>query len=441
MIVMKFGGTSLGSAVRMLAAARIVKGRLRRKPVVVVSAAGDTTDRLEKLCEAAIASRNWEKQLEGVFDFHGALLDKLGINKDLLVKEKRYLRQTVQRIAKRGKCSEANRVRVLAHGERCCAKVFSGALASLGVASSAHDSFKLGMVTDRRFPEAKVLPEAFGLLRSSISRLCGVPVITGFLGATKGGELTTLGRGGSDVSASVIGAALGAKEIEIWTDVPGVMTADPRVVPGAWPVRKLSFGEAAELAYFGARVLHPKAIAPAIEKSIPVRVLNTFDPQDRGTVIVPRSRETGIVAKAIAHKKGITAVIVNSLRMLEAHGFLARVFEIFRKYSISVDMITTSEVSISLTVDDTGNLELAAGELAEFASVSVMHRRAIVCVVGEGMKRVRAMAGRIFSCLGREDINVEMISQGASEINVSFLVHERSAKAAVRALHRDFFGK
>lgn len=441
MIVMKFGGTSLGSAARMLAAARIVKGRLRRRPVVVVSAAGGTTDRLEKLRETAVASGNWKKELEGIFQFHAALLEKLGLDGDLLVKEERYLRSQVEKIAKAGKCSESARVRVLSFGERCSSKVFAGALGSVGVTAGAYNSFELGMLTDRNYREAKVLPGAAKKLKSSLVKLDGVPVITGFLGATNKGELTTLGRGGSDVSASVIGAAMGAREIEIWTDVPGVMTADPRVVPGAWPVRKLSFGEAAELAYFGARVLHPKTIAPAIEKAIPVRVLNTFDPRDRGTVIVPRSRETGIVAKAIAYKKGITAVIVNSLRMLDAHGFLAQVFEIFRKYGISVDMITTSEVAISLTVDDTTNLDEALKELEKFASVSVMHHRAIVCVVGEGMKRVRAMAGRIFSCLGREDINVEMISQGASEINVSFLVHERSAKAAVRALHRDFFGK
>jgi aspartate kinase len=440
MIVMKFGGTSLASPARILSAARIVKGRLRRKPIVVVSAVGDATDRLEKLGKAA-ARGSWQKQLNEIISDHEAIARKLGLEANLLAEEAAYLRRTAPRVAKAGELSGPNRARLLSYGERCSAKLLSGALRSLGVQSSAHNSFELGMITDRNHREARIMPEASELLRVLIKRFSGVLVITGFLGRTKGGEVTTLGRGGSDVTASVIGAALGAKEIEIWTDVSGVMTADPRAVPGAWPVRKLSFNEAAELAYFGARVLHPKTIAPAIEKSIPVRVLNTFEPRDRGTLIVPKSRETGIVAKAIAYKKGITAVIITSLRMLDAHGFLTRVFAIFAKYRISVDMITTSEVSISLTVDDTTNLESAVKELEEFASVSVMRRRAIVCVVGEGMKRVRAMAGRIFSCLGREDINVEMISQGASEINISFLVHERHVKAAVRALHRDFFGK
>lgn len=441
MIVMKFGGSSLAGAGRIRRAARIVKGKLRKKPVVVVSAVGETTDRLEELGAAAASRGQWERALEEIIGEHSAIVEELGLPGKLLAKETAYLRRTAQRTVKARKVSEPNRARLLSFGERCSAKLLAGALRSIGVDSSPHNASELGMLTEGNYREAKVLPETAKRLRSSISKLSGVPVITGFLGKTKGGEITTLGRGGSDVSASVIGAAVGAKEIEIWTDVPGVMTADPRAVPGAWPVRKLSFGEAAELAYFGARVLHPKAIAPAIARSIPVRVLNTFDPLDRGTLIVPRSRETGIVAKAIAHKKGITAVIINSLRMLEAHGFLARVFEIFAKYRISVDMITTSEVSISLTVDDTTNLEHAIEELREFAEVCVMRRRAIVCVVGEGMKRVRAMAGRIFSCLGREDISVEMISQGASEINVSFLVHEREVKSAVRALHRDFFGK
>ncbi len=441
MIIMKFGGTSLGSASRILRAAAIVKRRLRRKPVVVVSAVGGITDRLEKLGAAAASGGPWKKQLDEILADHAAIAARLGLGKELLRKEISFLRGTARRIAKAGRLTEAVRARLLSFGERCSVKIFSGALRSLGIESSAHNAFDIGMLTDRSYREAKILSETPGLLRSSISKLGGVPVITGFLGKTGTGSITTLGRGGSDVTASVVGAALGAGEIEIWTDVSGVMTADPHAVPGAWPVRKLSFHEAAELAYFGAKVLHPKTIAPAIEKAIPVRVLNTFDPEDPGTLILPGSRETGIVAKAIACKKNVSAVVVDSLRMLEAHGFLARVFRAFEKHRISVDMITTSEVSISLTIDDTKNLESAVEELKEFSSVSIMRRRAIVCVVGEGMKRIRAMAGRIFSCLGREDINVEMISQGASEINISFLVHERDVKRAVRALHRDFFGK
>ena len=441
MIVMKFGGTSVGNAPKILRAARIVKGRLRRNPVVVVSAVGGMTDRLEQLGAVAASGGPWKKHVTEITTDHDALLGKLKFAENLLAKEASYLRRTAQRIAAARKFSDVNRAKLLSFGERCSAKLFSASLQSIDIKSSAHNAFDLGMLTDRNYREAKILNETPRLLKSSIKKLKDVPVVTGFLGATKSGEVTTLGRGGSDVSASVIGAALGAKEIEIWTDVSGVMTADPRAVPGAWPVRKLSFQEAAELAYFGARVLHPKTIAPAIEKAIPVRVLNTFEPEDPGTLIVPRSRETGIVAKAIVYKKGITAVIVDSLRMLEAHGFLARVFRVFEKHRISVDMITTSEVSISLTIDDTRNLESAVKELRDFSNVSVMRHRAIVCVVGEGMKRIRAMAGRIFSCLGREDINVEMISQGASEINISFLVHEREAKKAVRALHRDFFGK
>ncbi len=458
MIVMKFGGSSLADAGKILAAAKIVKKRLRREPIVVVSANGDTTDRLEKLGKAAAERGLWEKQLEEIIRNHEIIAEKLGLEVGArhtstlqnsrsgfrpynCAKEISYLRRITKHIAKLGELSEANRARLLSFGERCSAKLFAVTLQSLGVQSSAYNSYDLGMLTDRNYREAKISPDAPKLLRRSMRKLSGVPVITGFLGKAKGGDITTLGRGGSDVTAAVIGAALGAREIEIWTDVSGVMTADPRVVPEAWPVRKLSFAEAAELAYFGARVLHPKTIAPAITKSIPVRVLNTFAPNDSGTLIVPKSRETGIVAKAIAYKKGVTAVVINSLRMLDAHGFLARVFEIFKKYKISVDMITTSEVSIALTVDDDRNLEQAVEELKKFARVFMMNRRAIVCVVGEGMKKMRGMAGRIFSCLGREDINIEMISHGASEINVSFLVREQDVASAVRTLHRNFFGQ
>jgi len=405
MIVMKFGGSSLADAGKILAAAKIVKKRLRREPIVVVSANGDTTDRLEKLGKAAAERGLWEKQLEEIIRNHEIIAEKLGLEVGArhtstlqnsrsgfrpynCAKEISYLRRITKHIAKLGELSEANRARLLSFGERCSAKLFAVTLQSLGVQSSAYNSYDLGMLTDRNYREAKISPDAPKLLRRSMRKLSGVPVITGFLGKAKGGDITTLGRGGSDVTAAVIGAALGAREIEIWTDVSGVMTADPRVVPEAWP-----------------------------------------------------GRETGIVAKAIAYKKGVTAVVINSLRMLDAHGFLARVFEIFKKYKISVDMITTSEVSIALTVDDDRNLEQAVEELKKFARVFMMNRRAIVCVVGEGMKKMRGMAGRIFSCLGREDINIEMISHGASEINVSFLVREQDVASAVRTLHRNFFGQ
>jgi aspartate kinase len=263
-------------------------------------------------------------------------------------------------------------------------------------------------------------------------------VVTGFIGRTVDGRPTTLGRGGSDFSAAVLGAALGAEEIQIWTDTSGMLSADPRIVPEARPVPRLTFAEASELAYFGARVLHPKTLLPAMERGIPVRVLNTASPADPGSLITATAGATPDHwrVKSIASKKGITAVTIASSRMLLAHGFLARVFEVFGRHHVVVDLVTTSEVSISVTVDDTSRLDAAIAELEAIGSVEVRRDLALVAVVGEGAPQRIGLAGHVFTLLGGVGVGVEMISQGASRVNLSFAVREDEADRVVRLLHR-----
>jgi aspartate kinase len=264
-----------------------------------------------------------------------------------------------------------------------------------------------------------------------------VPVLGGFIGATTQGVTTTLGRGGSDYTAALIGAALNVDEIQIWTDVTGVLTADPRVVPEAQTIERLSYSEAAELAYFGAKVLHPKTIQPAIENSIPVRICNSRLPHERGTVVGPQSETSPRTIKAIAHKTGVTIVQITSARMLGAYGFLRALFEVFERHRTAVDVVTTSEVSVSLSLDEAGALPAIVEELEQLGTVGTEKGRAIICVVGEGLRGTPGIAGRVFSTIS--DINVSLISQGASSINFTFVIEEERVKEAVTRLHEEFF--
>jgi aspartate kinase len=266
-----------------------------------------------------------------------------------------------------------------------------------------------------------------------------VPVLGGFIAASTSGKTTTLGRGGSDYTAALLGAALNVNEIQIWTDVTGVLTADPRVVPEAQTVDRLSYSEAAELAYFGAKVLHPKTIQPAIEKSIPVRICNSRSPEANGTLVGPGTETSPRTVKAIAHKTGVTTVQVTSARMLGAYGFLRALFEVFERHRTVVDVVTTSEVSVSLSLDDASGLPSIVEELEDLGTVRVEKGRAIICVVGEGLRGTPGIAAKVFSTIS--DINVTLISQGASSINFTFAIEEERVNEAVKRLHHEFFGR
>jgi aspartate kinase len=407
-----------------------------RDPVVVVSALSGVTNLLVDFCRAPdrradLAARFVER--------HASFAREAGVDPLAIAPLLDEWRDEAGALGgARDPLSGAGRDRVLAFGERLSAALFAAALRDRGVAALAIHAGEAGLVTDERFGAAHPLPEAGALLERWLARRPPLPVVTGFLGRAPDGRVTTLGRGGSDFSAALIGAALRAEEIQIWTDTSGMLSADPRIVPEARPVPRLSFAEASELAYFGAKVLHPKTLLPAIEREIPVRILNTARPDDPGSLIAPVADPAAATwrVKSIACKKGITAVTIVSTRMLLAHGFLARVFEVFGRHHVVVDLVTTSEVSISVTVDDAARLDAAIAELEAIGRIEVKRGLAVVAVVGEGAPRQLGLAGHVFTLLGGVGIAVEMISQGASRVNLSFVVAAADADRAVRLLHR-----
>jgi aspartate kinase len=299
------------------------------------------------------------------------------------------------------------------------------------------------IITDDRFTAATPdMPEIDIRAREVLKPLLAqhrLPVAQGFIGATRSGTTTTIGRGGSDYSAALIGAALDAEAIEIWTDVDGLMTADPRVVPAARRIRVISFAEASELSFFGAKVLHPSTVLPAVEKGIPVHIYNTRNPACEGTLIVAEPRASKNVIKSIAFKRGVTIVNVASTRMLLAYGFLRTIFDVFERHETSVDVVTTSEVSVSMTLDDPDRLDAIKRDLGGIGEVTVEREKAIVCVVGDNLKFTPGVAARLFKSI--ESTNVNMISQGASEINVTFVIDDREVERVVRLLHDEFFAE
>jgi aspartate kinase len=436
MVVMKFGGTSVGDARRIESVAGIVRTRLRRKPIVVVSAMAGVTDGLISLYNQAVRGKGNGQSL---IARHLAAARELGLLRKAIQSELQALVETLGEVRLKRTPSPRDRDLVLSFGERLSARLVAGCLSQWKIPAAPVMTYEAGLVTDGNFGSAEPLPETMGNLRKSLARVKGVPVVTGFLGRTREGAITTLGRGGSDFTAALVGAAVGAEEVEIWTDVNGVLSADPKVVPEAHTIGHLSFSEAAELAYFGAKVLHPKTLWPAMQKDIPVRVLNTHNPGHAGTVVTRRARRSEEVVKAIAWKKGITVVNVVSTRMLLAHGFLAKLFQVFADHRIAVDLLATTEVSVSLTVDDAERLGAAVKELKTFSDVKVKKGRTLICIVGDGLAHSPGVSGKVFGALGRKGTNVEMISQGASKINLSFVVRGEEAEPSVRILHQEFF--
>jgi aspartate kinase len=444
-IVMKFGGTSLGSAERIRGAIDRVRERLDRKPVIVVSAFSRVTDLLIRAGSTALdGGAGWDDATVELLSRHRAVVselvpagpvqDRLLSYVDSVVAELRGYYTAVQSL---GELTPRTLDAIAAVGERLCCAIVSSAP---GVPFQPVDARAL-IVTDESFGRATpIVDETSKRVREVLSPIIqagSIPVIPGFIGATAKGITTTLGRGGSDWSAALIGAALSADEIQIWTDVDGLMTVDPRVVRGAKVLAEVGFDEAAELAYFGAKVLHPATIKPAVERGIPVRILNSLNPEAPGTLITHGLDAGKGQPRAIAFKKGISVVLISQPRMLMAYGFVARVFEVFDRHRTPVDLIATSEVSISLTVDDPQALPLVERDLAELGDVKILRGLTIVSVVGRGFVRQHGLAGRIFQAL--REVNIVMISFGASDVNVSFVVADDEAETAVRLLHREFF--
>jgi aspartate kinase len=269
-------------------------------------------------------------------------------------------------------------------------------------------------------------------------------VVTGFIAKDKNGDITTIGRSGSDLSASVFAAAIGAKEVQIWKDVPGVMSPNPRLIAKARPLARLSFEEASELAYYGAQVLHPATMVPAIERQIPIRVLHTFDPEAPGTLVMMDSPiDSEFPVKCIVYKKDQVMVNVRSERMLGMEGFMARIFNICDRHKIVIDMISTSEVSVSMTTKtrEEKKLEALRRDLSEVGAVEILQDKCIVAIVGEGMKHTVGVAARTFQAVAKAGVSLQMISQGASEINITFLIENDEVPQTIGALHKEFFGE
>jgi aspartate kinase len=449
MIVMKFGGTSVEDATAIRRLVSIVQQYQARQPLVVVSAMAKVTNGLLECAQLAAQGELPPalQKLEGLAERHfAAATDLAGSeeDKDALLAElqQRFagLRTTLEEIETAGQFTPRFSDAVSAHGELLSSPLVAAAFRAAGVASTCVDIRPL-LRTNDDFTRAAVQFEvANPRLKSGFVPLLAegsVPVTQGFIGSTAEGVTTTIGRGGSDYSAAIIGAALDAEEIQIWTDVDGIMTTDPRIVAEAAKVKIISFAEAAELAYFGAKVLHPSTLLPAMAKDIPVRVCNSRRPTVPGTAIVRKAPTGGAVVKAIAFKRGITVLNVTSDRMLMAHGFLARLFEVFNKHQTSVDMVATSEVSVSMTLDDTRHLDAVIADLEQLGEIEVEREQALICVVGEQLKYTPGVASRIFGSIA--DVNVSMISHGASAINVSFIVANSEVERAVRALHQEFF--
>jgi aspartate kinase len=435
MIVMKFGGSSVGSRERISRCVELVARERGRSPAVVVSACGKTTDRLLAAADAALCGK---VDCGEIGDFHAALLADLGVRvpeAEFLLRE---LGALLTGVSLTRELTERTRDLVMSFGERISARVFAAALGAAGIEAEAHDAFSIGLVTDSVHGGASPLDEAYDRIRTSLAGRRGVPVITGFLGADASGSITTLGRSGSDYSASIVAAAVGAEEVQIWTDVNGVMTCDPSLDARAENLPLLSFDEASELAYYGAEVLHPSTLVPAIRRGIPVRVLNTMSPGDPGTKIVAEPQLTRRMAKSVVYKEGVVLVHLGSPRHTSAVKLLSAALDVTCRHRVGIHMATTSEATVSLVTSsdcDPARLDAAIGELAKLGRVEVQRKKAIVCVVGAELVGNAAALGRIFGAISAEGIKAAMVSQSASEMNVGFLVDEREIAAAVTALH------
>ena len=446
--VMKFGGTSVQDAEAFARVAAIVLGESENSPVVVTSAMSKVTDALLNAFELAKKGEveNAILSLEPHFERHKSVSRELTneaqqklfqVELDFAEKE---LGDLLMRVSRRSLPLQMLKDAVVSYGEQLSSRLLAFVCAAKGLNARHADSRRL-IVTDDEYGSAvPIWDETEKLIQLELQTLINngeIPVMGGFIAASRGGETTTLGRGGSDYSAALVGAALKAREIQIWTDVTGVLTCDPRICPEARTLKTLSYEEAAELAYFGAKVLHPKTIQPAVDLQIPVRVCNSHQPAEKGTMILPSSQTTPRLVKSIAYKKGITILHITSARMLGAYGFMSAIFQIFERHRTVIDVVTTSEVSVSLTLDNTDALEAVVKDLQRIGTVEIEPNQAVVCVVGSGLRDTSGVAGKIFTAIA--DFNISLISHGASSVNMTFVVEQSCVAEVIKRLHDEFF--
>jgi aspartate kinase len=444
---MKFGGTSVEDAQAFARVARIVGARREERPVVVVSAMSRVTDALLASVELAAAgdADGALRSLEEHFERHMLVARTLpaGARDEFFVEltnATRALEELLGRVAHGAHLRPSLQDQIVSYGECLSAKLLAAVLSERALPATYVDARRCIITNGDHGCATPANDETYRHTCAELSPLLDagrIPVLGGFIGSTPDGQTTTLGRGGSDYTAALIGAGLQAREIQIWTDVNGVLTADPRVVAHALTIPSLSFAEAAELAYFGAKVIHPKTILPAVIRSIPVHICNSRDAEHPGTGVYFDAEMSPRTVKAIAHKKGITVLHITSARMLGAYGFLRALFEVFERHRTIIDIVTTSEVSVSLSLEDTSMVDEIIKDLRPIAAVKVEPDLAVVCIVGEELRYTSGIAARIFSTL--RDINVLLISQGASNVNLTFVVAERDVEETVRRLHASLF--
>jgi len=443
MIIMKFGGSSIMDAVRIKSVVEIIRAHLGESPVIVFSAMGKVTDWLLAAGEQALKESRVD--IEAIRGIHEEASRDLAIEPPEMDELLSRLEQLLTGVSLIRELSPRTRDFLVSFGERLSVRLISAYMNRAGIPSKFFDAWDTGFLTSSEFQNAAVLPETYAQVEHTFSGLREkyeyTPVVTGFIGKDRDGNITTLGRGGSDLTASVLGNALLASEVQVWKDVDGLMTTDPKIVNSAQVVGEISFEEASELAYFGAKILHPQSILPAMEKNIPVRVKNSYRPGEPGTII-RKNVFSGALVKVLTFQRHITVVDIVSTRMLGLSGFLSRVFTLFARYGISVDMIASSEISVSLTLNKTtGNdedLSKLLAELQEIALVTARKDKAMITVVGN-VERSSEIVAKIFSPLSVKGIIVQMISQGASKVNVSFIVENRELEMVVRSIHDTFW--
>ena len=440
---MKFGGTSVQDAKCMDIALEISGRQLQRSPVVVLSAMAGMTDELIHCADIAaegdyhsverLLLAAQKRHFDAVLSCSGAIRERAEANIEALCTELLSFTRGLSLLRERSlRAIDA----VQSYGERLSTTVFAARAEDRGIDAQLLDSREF-IITDEEFTNASPLAESTDAkIRQIVKPRKGSLVITqGFIAATQEGVTTTLGRGGSDFTAAILARALGAEEVQIWTDVNGIMTSDPRIVEAARTVEKISYEEAAELAYFGARVIHPSTIQPAIDAAIPVLVKNTNDPEGIFSTIAKEDKSVGL--RAIAGKPGITLINVASSRMLNAYGFLSRIFSIFERFKTPVDLIATSEVSVSVTIENPRFLDSIVDELEQIGTVSVEREKAIICLVGMDLWKDSSFISKVFENL--RDTPVRMISLGSSDINLSLVVQQGHMANTMKTLHREFF--
>nr|CAD1820421.1 unnamed protein product [Ananas comosus var. bracteatus] len=457
-VVMKFGGSSVASADRMKEVANLILSFPEERPVVVLSSMGKTTNNLlmagEKAVSCGVSNVAEIAELSIIRELHNSTVDELGIDRSTIAALLDELEQLLKGIAMMKEMTLRTRDYLVSFGECMSTRIFAAYLNKIGIKARQYDAFDIGFITTDDFTNADILEATYPAVAKRLHEDWindpAIPIVTGFLGkGWKSCAVTTLGRGGSDLTATTIGKALGLQEIQVWKDVDGVLTCDPKICPQAEPVPHLTFEEAAELAYFGAQVLHPQSMRPAREGDIPVRVKNSYNPKAPGTVITKTRDMSKAVLTSIVLKSNITMLDIVSTRMLGQFGFLAKVFSIFEDLGISVDCVATSEVSISLTLDPSkiwsreliqqaSELDHLVEELEKIAVVHLLQQRSIISLIGN-VQRSSLILEKAFSVLRSNGVNVQMISQGASKVNISLVVHDSEAKQCVRALHSAFF--